>query len=193
MENGSGIFKGEVMQLEWWTPSTGCKGRKGQVLEAWIRVDGLPLHLWTGEILKKVGDSYGGVALDEETALRTDLLWARILVKMNSTGKPSSINLLARTKSYELRIWWEIQPTVAEVYPQSNRTSEAPTEPSEKDDRKTRADGRVRAERDEMRHTSREELREVGHQGLLESRAATNGLSQCQKRGVISKVGITQF
>ena len=47
MENGSGIFRGEVMQLEWWNPSTGCTGRKGQESEAWIRVVGLPLHLWT--------------------------------------------------------------------------------------------------------------------------------------------------
>ena len=84
----------------------------------WIRVVGLPLHLWTGEILKKVGDSCGGfVALDEETSLKTDLHWARILVKMNSTKKPSSVNLLAGARSYKLQIWWEIQPTVAEVFP----------------------------------------------------------------------------
>ena len=24
MENGSGIFRGEVLHLEWWTPSTSC-------------------------------------------------------------------------------------------------------------------------------------------------------------------------
>ena len=44
-------------------------------------------------------------ALDEEIALKTDLLWARILVKMNSTGKPSSVNLLARARIYELQLW----------------------------------------------------------------------------------------
>ena len=106
MENGSRIFRGEVMHLEWWTPSTGCMGSKSQDQEAWIRVVGLPLHLWIGEILKKVGDSCGVfVAMDKGTALRTDLLWARIRVKMNSIGKPSSVNLLARAKSYELQIW----------------------------------------------------------------------------------------
>ena len=57
------------MQLEWWTSATSCMRKKGQEPEAWIRVVGLPLHQWTGEILKKVGDSCGGfVALDEETA-----------------------------------------------------------------------------------------------------------------------------
>ena len=160
MENGSRIFRGEVLHLEWWTPSTGCRGRKGQDLEAWIRVVGLPLHLWIGEILKKVGDSCGGfVALDKETALRTDLLWARILVKMNSKGKPSSVNLLAGARSYELQIWWEIQPRVAEVYPRSNRVTRVLAEPREEDERKTRAVGRVIAERGETSHTFREEQR----------------------------------
>ena len=109
MENGSRSFRGEVLHLEWWTLSRGCTGRKGQDQEAWIRVIGLPLHLWIGEILKKVGYSCEGFfALDKETTLRTNLLWARILVKMNSMGKPSSVNLLAGARSYELQIWWEI-------------------------------------------------------------------------------------
>ena len=144
MENGSRIFRGGVLQLEWWTPSTGCTGGKGQELEAWIRVVGLPLHLWIGEILKKVGDScVGFVALDEETTLKKDLKWERILVKRNSTGKPSSVNLLAGARSYELQIWWEIQPTVAEVYPRSSRTSGTPAESGEEDVRRTCAVGRV--------------------------------------------------
>ena len=122
MENGCRIFRGEVLHLEWWTPSTGCTGRKGQNQETWIRVVGLPLHLWTREILKKVGDSCGGfVALDKETSLRTDLLWARILVKMNSMRKHSSVNLLTGARSNELQIWCEIQSRVAEVYPRRNR------------------------------------------------------------------------
>ena len=29
MENGSRIFRGEVLHLEWWKPSIGCTGRKG--------------------------------------------------------------------------------------------------------------------------------------------------------------------
>ena len=65
-----------------------------------------------------MGDSCGGfVALDEETTLKMDLQWARILVKMNSIGMPSSVNLLAGARSCELQIWWEIQLTIAEVFP----------------------------------------------------------------------------
>ena len=134
MENGSRIFRGGVMQLEWWTPSSGCKGIRDQEIEAWIRVVGLPLHLWTGEILKKMGDSCGGfVALDEETTLKTDLHWVRILVKTNSNVKPASVNLLAGARSYELQIWWEIRPTMAEVFPRSSRTFGGPADPGEED------------------------------------------------------------
>ena len=83
---------------------------------------GLPLHLWTGDILKKVGDNCGGfVALDECTASKTDLLWARILVKMNGNVKPASVNLFTGARSYELKIWWEIQQTVVEVSPRNSR------------------------------------------------------------------------
>ena len=105
MEKGSRIFRGETMNLEWWNPSIGCTGRKDQVHEAWIRVFGLPLHLWTGEILKRVGDSCGGfVAMDKGIALRTNLLWSRILAKKNGMGKPSSLNILVGARSYELQI-----------------------------------------------------------------------------------------
>ena len=72
---------------------------------------GLFLHLCTREILKKVGDSCGGfLAMDKEPALKTELQWARILVKMEDKKKFSSVNLLAGARSYEIQIWWEIQP-----------------------------------------------------------------------------------
>ena len=75
MDNGSMIFNGEAMYLEWWSPSTGCKGRVVEDQEAWIRVVGLPLHLWSTEILKKkIGNGYGGyVAMDKDTEQRKDL------------------------------------------------------------------------------------------------------------------------
>ena len=70
MENGSRICRGEALLLERWTPSTGCTRSNSQNQEAWIRVFGLPLHLWTEEILVKIGDSCGGfVAMDKETSL----------------------------------------------------------------------------------------------------------------------------
>ena len=193
MENGSRIFRGGVMQLEWWTSSSGCKGRRGQEIEVWIRVEGLPLHLWTGEIMKKVRDRYGSfVALDEETALKTNLHWARILVKMKSNGKPASVNLLAGARSYELQKWWDIRPTMAKVFPQSNRTYGGPTEPGEEDDREACAEGRVKPVWAVKCHTSRDEQCEMGHRSYLGNCDAAGSLSRCQMRGASSKAGAKQ-
>ena len=94
--------------------------------------------------MKKVGDSCGGfVALDEGTTSKTDLLWARIMVKMNSNAKLDSINLLAGARSYELQIWWEIRPTVVEIFSRSSRSIGGPADPGEEDNRDARAKGRV--------------------------------------------------
>ena len=65
---------------------------------------GLPLHLWTREVFRMVGDSYGGfVAVDRETTLRNKDLWAKILVKIVGTRRPSSVNILEGSRSFELQ------------------------------------------------------------------------------------------
>ena len=53
-------------------PDFGCVSSKEKVREAWIRVVGLPLHLWRQEVLKKIGDSCGVFffVIDKETTLR---------------------------------------------------------------------------------------------------------------------------
>ena len=118
---------------------------------------GLPLHLWTKDILKKLGDRCGGfVVMDNETTHMEDLRVARILVKNSSYRKPSSVNLLAGARSYELQIWWEIQPRVVEVYPQVYRTKGLLTRPSEEDEGKSRANKRVRVAKEKSFHTFRE-------------------------------------
>ena len=105
LENGRS-FKGEFLQLEWWNLAVGCVSRNNQTKEAWLRVVGLPLHLWTRQILKMIGDSCGGlVVIDKDTILRTKPWWARVLVKLKEKGRPTSINVLAGARSYELQIW----------------------------------------------------------------------------------------
>ena len=193
MENDSRICRGGVMQLEWWTPYSGCKGFRDQENEVWIRVVGLPLHLWTGEILKKVGDNCGGfVALDEGTASKTDLLWARILVKMNSNVKPASVILLAGARSYELQIWWEIRPTVAEVSPRSSRNSGGPSDSGEEDVRAARANGCVKIGWAVTHHNYRGGQSKAGNRTTLGSGAAEGRLSTSQSRGTSAKVGTKQ-
>ena len=103
LENGSRIYRGDVIHLVWWNPFVRCVDRKDQAFEAWIKVVDLPLHLWTREILKEVGDSCGGfLVMDKEIALKIELRWARILVKMEDKKKSSYANLLVGARSYEI-------------------------------------------------------------------------------------------
>ena len=179
MENGSRICRGEVLLLERWTPSTGCTRSRGLNQEAWIRVVGLPLHLWTEEILVTIGDSCGGfVAMDKETSLMKNLLWARILVKMKRAGRPTSVNLLAGAKSYEIQLWWEIQPEVTEVYPRRFRRETVMANPRVEDEGKTRAAGRVIAEREVTRPILREVQRDRGQRQALHRRGIGGSLCQ---------------
>ena len=79
---------------------------------------GLPLHLWRQEVLKKIGDGCGGfLVIDEETTLRLKVAWARILVKIEGTVRPSVVNILEGARSFELQIWWEVPPKIINVYP----------------------------------------------------------------------------
>ena len=116
----SGIrsFKGGTLQFEWWSPESGCLRRKDLGREVWIRVVGLPLHLWTPEILRKLGDACGGfVAVDKNTELKTEVKWARMLVRMVGKSRPSVVNILEGPRSFEMQIWWEVSPWVSGVYP----------------------------------------------------------------------------
>ena len=145
---------------------------------------GLPLHLWTGDILKKVGDYCGGfVALDEGTFSKTDLLWARVLVKMNSNVKPASVNLFTGVRTYELQIWWEIQPTVVEVSPRNSRNLGGLPESREEDVRGVRAKGRVNIGWVVKHHNYRGGLSKVGDRTVLGRGAAGGRPSSNQSLG----------
>ena len=156
MENGSRICRGEALLLERWTPSTGCMRSNSQNQEAWIRVFGLPLHLWTEEILVKIGDSCGGfVAMDKETSIMENFHWARIMVKNKGSGRPSSVTLLAGARCYEIQLWWEIQPWVTEVYPCRTKRETEMVNLVVEDEGKSRAAVSIIADREARRHNSR--------------------------------------
>ena len=141
-ESGRRSFKGGVLQLDWWSPESGCIRSKGSVQEAWIRVVGLPLHLWTTEILRKLGDECGGfVAVDEVTEMKKEVKWARLLIKLSGKARPSAVNILEGPRSYELQIWWEIPPWVTGVFPVSSRF--VGKNPKEEDEEGARAAERV--------------------------------------------------
>ena len=142
LESGRRSFKGGLLQLDWWSPETGCIRSRGFVQEAWIRVVGLPLHLWTPEILRKIGDACGRfVAEDKATEMKKEMKWARMLIKSEGKARPSTVNILEGPRSYELQIWWEIPPWVTGVYPAVSRVAEK--FPREEDEVVARAARRV--------------------------------------------------
>ena len=124
--------------------------------------------------------------MDKETSLMKNLLWARILVKMKRSGRPTYVNLLARARSYEIQLWWEIQPRVTEVYPRRFRKETKMAYPRVEDEGKIRAAGRVTAEREATRTILREVQRDKGQRQALH-KSGTGG-SLCQQP---KYVGIT--
>ena len=190
MGNGSRICSGGVMHLEWWSQSSGCKGVRDKEKEVWIRLVGLPLHLWTGENLKKVGDSCGGfIAMDEGTASKTDLLWARILVKLNNNAKYDSVNLIAGNRVYVVQLWWEIRPMIVEVTRKNCRDFGGMVESGEEDDLDIRAKGRVNHVRKEICKRVCKGQNVVGNQNGMGKRAVEECLKNGKTRGGRSQVG----
>ena len=52
----------------------GCTRKESLAKEVWVSVVGLPLHLWSREVFKRIGECCGGfVAVDEETAFFSQL------------------------------------------------------------------------------------------------------------------------
>ena len=123
--------------------------------------------------------------MDKGKALRTEVLWARILVKMNGKKKPSSINILAGARSYELQIWWEIQPWVVEVFPLKNRAHEGCADPVEEDAWQPRAAGRIPVGTVGRNHLFSKESPYKAAKGQLKRQETTrNHTLQFEKKGV---------
>ncbi|RVW35819.1 hypothetical protein CK203_082508 [Vitis vinifera] len=67
-------FKGKCLLLDWWNPSVGCliEDRKSQ--EVWVRILGLPLHLWGMSFFKNLGETCDRfVGVDKDTVKRQNL------------------------------------------------------------------------------------------------------------------------
>ncbi|RVW56016.1 LINE-1 reverse transcriptase-like [Vitis vinifera] len=108
---GSRRIKDREFLLQRWGPIVGCTWKESQ--EVWVRVVGLPLHLWSREVFKSIGDCCGGfVAVDEDTTLFSQLQWARILVKNSGMKRPGTMEVEAGNTRWELCLWWEAIPRV---------------------------------------------------------------------------------
>uniref|UniRef100_A0A0V0IKX8 Putative ovule protein n=1 Tax=Solanum chacoense TaxID=4108 RepID=A0A0V0IKX8_SOLCH len=63
--------QGKQLVLDWWSPTSGAYPAHTTFQWFWIRVLGLPLQLWSENIMKEIGDQCGGwLATEEETTIK---------------------------------------------------------------------------------------------------------------------------
>ena len=195
LESGRRNFRGGELQLERWNPYSECIRSKGSAQEEWIRVlikkeewirvVGLPPHMWKTEVLKKIGDACGGfLAIDKSTELRREMKWARILIKSTASPRPSTVNILEGPRSFELHIWWEVPPWVTDVYPVYARVAAKSSE--EEEDGVARADRRVGFSRPSCNDVRQQgvagEPDAGGQEGLVEADWVRVGAAHLLKR-----------
>lgn len=89
------LWKSHKLCLKWWSPTSGAISNSENLEQIWIKMVGLPLHLWSQRIFKEVGDLCGGwLQTVEETKLRNHLKWARIKVKGDGDSIPKTVDLI---------------------------------------------------------------------------------------------------
>ena len=111
-------FKESFLSLERWDPKVGCSINGERDKSVWVRVMGMPLHFWSQEILRKIGDCCGGfLAVDEDTANFKELKWARLLVRSEGLEWPNSLQVAVGSVCYSLQLWWEVKPGLTAVVP----------------------------------------------------------------------------
>ncbi|KAG5605852.1 hypothetical protein H5410_027344 [Solanum commersonii] len=105
------IIQGQWRWKNWWRPTTRCTPNPSTMRETWIRVVGIPLHLWSRKVFQEIGDLCGGwIETEEETELKNHLKWARILVKNNRRNLPREVSVACDGITYFFPIWAESKP-----------------------------------------------------------------------------------
>ena len=111
LREGTGRLGGLPISLREWGKDVGCMVGRETSKTVWVRLLGLPLHIWSRPILKCIGDKCGGfVAEDENTAFLSDLRWARIRVKWDGSSNPPSVVVSEGDRCFVIQLWWEFQP-----------------------------------------------------------------------------------
>ena len=113
VSSGNRAMEGIQVGLEHWSPRSGCWAEEEERKEAWVRIVGLPISLWSPEILKRVGDECGGfITADEKTKTMGELQWARILVRSRGDFRLSVLELEVEEEVYAVSLWWECRPVL---------------------------------------------------------------------------------
>ena len=127
VSSGNRVMGGIQVGVEHWSPRSGCWAEEEERKEVWVKIVGLPISLWSPEILKRVGDECAGfITADEQTKTMSELQWARILVKSRGEFRPSVLEFEVEEEVYVVSLWWECRPVL-----RRNRRQEAGCHSSE--------------------------------------------------------------
>ena len=108
---GKRRFGTNLVHLRTWGEDMGCSSQGFSEEKAWVRVVGLPVHLWSRTVMEKIGDECGGfLAVDEETDKLGELGWARILVKLKKPEPPNIVEVALGGVRFRMQLWWELSP-----------------------------------------------------------------------------------
>ena len=128
LERGMRRVKDNALFLEKWHPEVGCFCNKVSAKEAWVRVVGLPLHLWSREVFKLIGDGCGGfIAVDDKTDIMAEMQWARLLVKVVGRDIPTSVQIVVGSGCFSVQLWWETLPWFSQVVPAGSLFGKGPS------------------------------------------------------------------
>ncbi|WMV36295.1 hypothetical protein MTR67_029680 [Solanum verrucosum] len=109
---GGWTWKKSRVQLEWWNPRAGCTPAAQKSKATWIRVIGLPLHLWSHKIFRQIGDFCGGwKSTEKETGLKNHLKSARIEVKGDGQNVPREVTITKEGLNFFIPIRLERKPS----------------------------------------------------------------------------------
>ena len=111
LRRGSRRFGDFGLSLKKWSQDFVCSSVGNVEKEAWVKLVGLSVLLWSQYILKRIRDGCKGfLAMDEDTAFLFELRWARIRVKCDGSTLPKVTVVTVGDQSFEIQLWWEIQP-----------------------------------------------------------------------------------
>ena len=103
---GKRHFGTNLVHLRTWGEDMGCSSQGFSEEKAWVRVVGLPVHLWSRTVMEKIGDACGGfLAVDEETDELGELGWARILVRLKKTEPPNTVEVAYGGTRFRMQLW----------------------------------------------------------------------------------------
>ncbi|KAG5579488.1 hypothetical protein H5410_050115 [Solanum commersonii] len=100
--------QGVKLKLDWWSLTKGALPEDTRFNWFRVRVLGLPLQLWSKEVMKMIGKVCGGLLEnEEETELKNHLRWACIRVRGPKEKIPSLIEVSDGGLICKLSVWVE--------------------------------------------------------------------------------------